>query len=497
MDIVSIRFKGNRKCYHFRSGGIRLNPGDAVIASTDKGIDLGHVRYSPNAPKNIEGLKIILRKATQSDLQRAKENEEFELKTRLAAQEEAKELKLDMQFLVCTYSLDRKRATLYFTAEGRVDFRELVRRLAKKLHVRVELWQIGQRDETRLFGGIGPCNREFCCSAFLSNRESVTVKDAKTQKLDINPQKITGMCGKLMCCLKFEVEEYKAKLEVLPEEGETVRVGDVFGVVINVNPFMGTMQISFGENKEIATHEAKDVHRKIDNEWTPCVPEDSDLFVKKCEKCKPSQYSFALDSFNEPSESQIQTDEPIEKKHYEQNRTKRDFSQNKHAATNEKKSVGSPFPEPNDASNSSQASKPPFPKPSAKPPFPAPNTKSPFPEPNPNAKSWIKDKDKKGHGKRFEGSRDSNKSTIDSKSEHESKTDQNKKRGKWHSNNPNRNQKTGQHSGKTDNTNREHQTGRNPNEHQKSKKLKDINKYLSGKRKHIDKREDNKGSSQS
>jgi cell fate regulator YaaT (PSP1 superfamily) len=346
-DIIAVRFKGNQQYYHFRTGGISVQHGQAVIASTEKGIDLGYVSFTSTQPENPKNLKTILRKANDEDLQKLKENLELEIKARKTAQEEAASLKLKMTFQVCKYSLDKKRATLYFTSEKRVDFRDLVKNLATKLHLRVELWQIGARDETRLFGGIGPCNRELCCSMFYTSRESVTVRDAKEQGLDINPQKITGMCGKLMCCLKFEVKEYKEKLKTLPANGETVRIEDREGRVQKVNPFVETIVVAF-DDWSVQSFHASEIKRKLGGEWVQCEHETK---KKEEEKIEPllgisiKNNSMEVKEVRETKNvspptpppdkpKKIETSENKDKKHREsqpkQNRFRRDSKEKSH-----------------------------------------------------------------------------------------------------------------------------------------------------------------------
>jgi len=234
---------------------------------TEKGFDIGYVHYTPSKPNENLKLTNIVRRANESDLQKLNENVDLEIKARRIAHDEAKRLKLKMSFQVCKYSLDRKRATLYFTADSRVDFRELVKTLASKLKMRIELWQIGARDETRLFGGIGPCNRELCCSTFYSSRQSVTVRDAKLQGLDINPQKITGMCGKLMCCLKFEVNDYREKMENLPKSGDIVRVDEDEVCIQKVNPYTETVIVSY-EDGSVKSFHASEIMVKGDSGWS-------------------------------------------------------------------------------------------------------------------------------------------------------------------------------------------------------------------------------------
>lgn len=258
------------------------------MAQTEKGLHLGFVTFCPKMPTESDKLGTLLRVATREDIKTADENEIMAKGTLTDAQDLAKTLKLQMQFLVCSYSLDKKTVTLFFMAEGRVDFRELVRELARKVHARVELWQIGQRDETRLFGSIGPCNREYCCATFFNSRESVTVKDAKIQRLDINPQKITGMCGKLMCCLKYEVDTYKELTKDMPEDNETVLYKEETVKVQNINPFTKMVTI-YLPDRTVINVPISDIKRNYDSNWIPCEGSEERMSEQKARRAKDAQ----------------------------------------------------------------------------------------------------------------------------------------------------------------------------------------------------------------
>ncbi len=287
MDVVGIKFRGSNKVYHFLTDEIGLRPGDAVVALTEKGIDIGHVTYTTQKVENTAGLKKLLRRATALDLIRFHENMALENVARVEAQKLTDSMNLQMQFVVACYNLDRSKVTLYFMAEKRIDFREFVRELSKKLHIKVELWQIGQRDETRLFGGIGPCNKVFCCATFLNSKESVTIKDAKCQRLDINPQKITGMCGKLMCCLKYEVDTYKEALQDFPEDGETVLYSGQECKVQSVNPFARTATVT-GPEVSIVTVKIEEISRNYHGEWIPAIGSYEKMSEQKAERARIS-----------------------------------------------------------------------------------------------------------------------------------------------------------------------------------------------------------------
>ncbi|MEZ4813386.1 MAG: regulatory iron-sulfur-containing complex subunit RicT [Caldisericia bacterium] len=444
-DIIAVRFKGNQQYYHFKTGGINVQNGQAVIASTEKGVDLGYVCFTSTKPIEDIPLKTILRKANDQDLKAIKENIDLEIKARKLAQDEAKKLKLKMTFQVCKYSLDRKRATLYFTSEKRIDFRELVKNLASVLHLRVELWQIGTRDETRLFGGIGPCNRELCCSMFYSSRESVTVKDAKAQGLDINPQKITGMCGKLMCCLKFEVNEYKDKFEKLPSEGELVKVDGKEGKTVKVNPFGEMISVSFEEGN-IQTFHASEVKRNINGEWITCEFEINITNQKNREFFSVSDSDENnITVFPEENEEKSK-EKSIDLRQLVKSQPKqKDFE-----LKPDKKSDEKGFSEP-EAFHSSKNQQ-------------APKKHKPFNDNKPRNTQPQQPKDKQ----------DSDQNRNDNK----------KKFGKKpftkRNNNPNQNRSTDSRGGSSDNPNR---PGDQKNQKNKSKKVSNINQYLSNREK--------------
>lgn len=286
LGVVGVKIRGNNKLLFYKTGGLLLQPGDKVVVTTDKGIDVAHVHFTTEKPQDVESLKTIIREANSEDLEKMSQNEAAEREARAEAQKMANEMKLPMEFVAGTFTLDKSKVTLYFLAEKRIDFREYVRELSKKVHAKVELWQIGQRDETRLFGGIGPCNREYCCHTFLCAKESVTVKDAKCQRLDINPQKITGMCGKLMCCLKYEVDVYREYLKDFPEDGETVLYKDWHSKVLSVNPFLQTISILIPEEYRIETVKLADLKRMFHGQWIPCDGSSELMSQQKAERAK-------------------------------------------------------------------------------------------------------------------------------------------------------------------------------------------------------------------
>jgi len=214
---------------------------DYVLVEADRGVDYGEVveinevNLCPKVNAKDRAIKSVVRKLSPEDLKQIKNNEiEAKDAMRLCARK-VREYKLAMKLVDSEYSFDRKKIVFYFTSEGRVDFRELVKELAKIFKIRIEMRQIGVRDEARLFGGVGPCGQKLCCMRFLKNFEPVSMKMAKTQKLPLSSGKISGICGRLMCCLFYEYKNYRELSKGLPKEGQTIESGQGKGKVISVN----------------------------------------------------------------------------------------------------------------------------------------------------------------------------------------------------------------------------------------------------------------------
>lgn len=252
--IIAVRFKKTGQLYYFNPLKFGFRLGDNIIAETERGEELGKVVKiieKKNLPKNAE-VKNIIKPATKKDMQIFKENED---KAKVAldyCKSEIKRLKLNMKALVAEYTFDLSKLTFYFVAEDRVDFRELVKNLASKFKSRIELRQVGPRDEVKAYPNLGMCGREVCCRTFLQNFESVTIKMAKEQGLQINMPKLSGSCGKLMCCLRYEEETYKENLEKLPKVGQMVTVEgeEKPGKVISVDILPLKVRVRFDDTEE-------------------------------------------------------------------------------------------------------------------------------------------------------------------------------------------------------------------------------------------------------
>ena len=227
--IVGVRFKNNGKTYYFDPGTLSLEAGDNVIVETARGLEWGKVSIANTQVDDKEvsnPLKPVVRRATKEDDERAEENERLGKEAVKITAQKVEKHKLNMKLVGAEYSFDRSKVTIFFTADGRVDFRELVRDIAGALHTRIELRQIYERDDIRLRGSLGPCGMPCCCITYLNEYEKVTVKMAKNQNLSLNPTKVSGMCGKLMCCLRYENDYYAETCKLMPKVGARVKTAD-------------------------------------------------------------------------------------------------------------------------------------------------------------------------------------------------------------------------------------------------------------------------------
>jgi cell fate regulator YaaT (PSP1 superfamily) len=243
--IVCVCFKQAGKIYHFDPGDLELKCGDNVIVETARGPEFGFVRGCVrDIPSGdvVAPLKKVLRVAAEKDVQRYDDNQKKKEKAMLQCREKIKKRKLDMKLIDVEYTFDNTKIIFYFTADGRVDFRELVKDLASVFKMRIELRQIGVRDEAKMLGGIGVCGRALCCHAWLPDFEPVSIKMAKTQNLSLNPTKISGACGRLMCCLKYENDTYQALKKGMPDTGDRITTKDGVAVVMDANILMGRVK---------------------------------------------------------------------------------------------------------------------------------------------------------------------------------------------------------------------------------------------------------------
>ena len=253
-EIVGVRFKKPGKIYFFDPGYIQLKNGDKVIVETASGEEIGEVAINKRElpeEKIANPLKKVIRLANTKDIKHEKENREKEQKAFKVCEEKIKEHELNMHLVEVECKFDNSKIIFYFTADGRIDFRELVKDLAAIYKTRIELRQIGVRDEVRRIGGNGVCGRELCCCSFLNNFDIVSIKMAKEQSASLNPSKISGNCGRLMCCLKNEQEAYEYLNSNLPNVGEKVKTFDGFkGEVLSVNVLRQKVKIVIEQNDE-------------------------------------------------------------------------------------------------------------------------------------------------------------------------------------------------------------------------------------------------------
>jgi len=236
--VVAIQFNYLGKKYYFEANNLELKQNDYVVVETVRGYELGEVIsdiIQISDDEIVSPLKPVLRLATAEDIQKFKDNMAEQPKIMEITEKLVKKHELDMKLLNSEYTLDKSKLIIYFTAEGRVDFRELVKDLANEFHVRIELRQVGARDGAKVIGGIGPCGRQTCCTSFLREFEPVTIKMAKTQNLSLNPANISGLCGKLLCCIRYENENYKNFKAETPNVDSTVYTVDGKGKVIKIN----------------------------------------------------------------------------------------------------------------------------------------------------------------------------------------------------------------------------------------------------------------------
>ena len=244
--VISVRFKENGKSYYFDPAGADIKTGEYVIVETARGIECGEVVQGVKEIADSavsKALKPITRMADSVDVRRMRQNREDEKRAYHTCQECIARHGLEMKLVEAEYTLDRSKIMFYFTADGRVDFRELVKDLAGIFHTRIELRQIGVRDESKMLGGLGVCGQPFCCSRFLKNFQPVSIKMAKEQGLSLNPAKISGACGRLMCCLAYEQKSYEYLNSITPQPGSVVRTPDGEGTVLEANVVAGTLKV--------------------------------------------------------------------------------------------------------------------------------------------------------------------------------------------------------------------------------------------------------------
>lgn len=267
VNVVGVKFKTAGKIYYFDPGKLDVKVGDNVIVETARGMEFGTVNMTEkqvHPSEIVSPLKKVIRIADERDHKRHADNMRKKERALQLCQEKINKHKLEMKLIDVEYTFDNSKIIFYFTADGRVDFRELVKDLAGVFKMRIELRQIGVRDEAKMMGGIGTCGRSLCCHSWLSDFEPVSIKMAKVQNLSLNPTKISGICGRLMCCLKYENEVYVEFKKGMPDSGERIRTPDGMAVVVDTNILENSIKtrlILEDENKE------KDRQEKLSTEF--------------------------------------------------------------------------------------------------------------------------------------------------------------------------------------------------------------------------------------
>ncbi len=251
--LILIRLRDSGQLCFYNPPDLNVQEGDCVIVEHDRGLDYGRVVSLSGVidAKNKQPLKKIIRLAQNNDIKQIEENRALAREAFNTCLKKIEEHKLEMKLVQAEYSFDRTKIIFYFTSEGRVDFRDLVKDLAKIFRTRIEMRQIGVRDEAKFFGGFGPCGRQLCCATFLTDFEPVTVKMAKDEGLPLNPPKISGICGRLMCCLNYEYEMYRALAKGLPREGERIHTPQGKGKVLSINVFKRTATLELEDGTQI------------------------------------------------------------------------------------------------------------------------------------------------------------------------------------------------------------------------------------------------------
>ena len=260
IKVIGVRFKKAGKIYYFDPSGLDIKKGNSVVVETARGIEFGEcvigIKEIPESDI-VSPLKSVIRVAEEADINKHKENKVKEKDALDICLKKIEEHGLNMKLIDVEYTFDNNKVIFYFTADGRVDFRELVKDLATIFKTRIELRQIGVRDEAKMLGGLGPCGRSLCCSTFLGDFASVSIKMAKEQNLSLNPTKISGICGRLMCCLNYEQSTYEDIRKRLPKVGSIVNIGDTNGEVISNNTVKESVKVKYRRGDEEIVEEFK------------------------------------------------------------------------------------------------------------------------------------------------------------------------------------------------------------------------------------------------
>ncbi len=263
-EIVGINFREAGKIYYFSPAGFSFSLGDRAIVATSRGVEIGTVKVANKKvdPKEIVSpLKRVMRPATEDDLAKDRDNRQAEMDAAVICKKKIASHGLDMSLVAVEYTFDRSKLLFYFTCESRVDFRELVKDLASTFHTRIELRQIGIRDEAKIMGGLAICGRKYCCAGFLTDFVQVSIKMAKEQNFSLNSAKVSGACGRLMCCLRYEHEVYEEAIKKTPPQGSLVKTADGEGIITEIRPLAEEVRVKLDGNDKDAPklYKTKDI----------------------------------------------------------------------------------------------------------------------------------------------------------------------------------------------------------------------------------------------
>ena len=305
--IIGVRFKKPGKIYFFDPGNLEINKNDNVIVETTMGEELGIVvipKREIKEEKLTTPLKKVIRVANKNDLDSLEKYKKKEPEALKICKEKIKKYKLDMNLIDVEYKFDGSKILFYFTADGRIDFRELVKDLASVFRTRIELRQIGVRDEVKRIGGNGVCGRELCCCTFLNNFETVSIKMAKEQNIALNPSKISGNCGRLMCCLKYEQDVYSEKLSRLPKVGAIVKTEAGEGTVEGVEVLKEVLKVKIkdGDDYTYKKFDAKDVKVIKESKNNNVIDEEEKENLKELQKLEKLE---KMDQKNKSNDDEI------------------------------------------------------------------------------------------------------------------------------------------------------------------------------------------------
>ena len=255
VEIIGINFREAGKIYYFAPGDFKLTTGERVIVDTARGVEIGTVKVANKMVPSTEivpPLKKIIRPATAEDIEKDMKNHQAEMDAAIICKKKIAQHGLEMSLVAVEYTFDNSKLIFYFTCESRVDFRELVKDLASTFRTRIELRQIGIRDEAKMMGGLGVCGRKYCCAGFLTDFVQVSIKMAKEQNFSLNSSKVSGACGRLMCCLRYEHEVYEEAIKVTPPVNSVVKTADGVGVVIETKPLAGQIKVKLNDTDKDA-----------------------------------------------------------------------------------------------------------------------------------------------------------------------------------------------------------------------------------------------------